>query len=111
MREIKFRCYWKDYKEMHYPKHIDMENCKRDNEVELMQFTGLKDKNSVEIYEGDIVNCCINHQNKTNLKGVLEWSSVNLFIKDKDEIMYSFNGASHVEVIGNIYESPELLKS
>ena len=69
----------------------------------LMQYTGLKDKNGVEIYEGDIVN----------LPTDGEFSPVEItFTVDRD-----FNGwevlPQHIEdgaeVIGNIYENPELL--
>ena len=71
MREIKFRAWDKELKEMFYPSSISWKNkimwvCgshgknKLEYEIEkprteLMQFTGLLDKNGKEIYEGDIV--------------------------------------------------------
>lgn len=71
----------------------------------LMQYTGLKDKNGVEIYEGDIIEC-------DNEKHLISWNNEqsgfwpfttrigNLY----ERIRLGF------EVIGNIYENPELLK-
>jgi hypothetical protein len=67
---------------------------------EIMQYTGLKDKNGIEIYEGDILKWPI------GMPGVVR--TRNLFDGDM-----SFDGTEvrHAEVIGNIYENPELVKS
>ena len=78
------------------------------------QFTGLLDKNGKEIYEGDIVIW-----NKHT--GVIEWlqgMAGYYFMKDGggfhfhecQEIILPHRGLKHIEVIGNIYESSELLK-
>ena len=76
------------------------------DETILMQYTGLKDKNGREIYEGDIVT----HQE--NIK-VIVWDKVNACF-DWDEIRGwgdNFTGfVDEYEVIGNIYENPELIK-
>ena len=78
----------------------------------LMQYTGLKDCNGVEIYEGDIVK----NGYETRL---VKWRDYGFkLIPVKDAIgVVSFMGGrkreckkSNVEVIGNIYENPELLK-
>lgn len=70
-----------------------------------MQYTGLKDKKGVEIYEGDIVN-----SNYFKNASVVFWRYGWHFNAGKDN-HYSFNTASHsFEVIGNIHENPELLK-
>lgn len=69
-------------------------------DVILMQYTGLKDKNGTEIYEGDIVKAT-----KENIP---------LIVVFWDDFTASFNGTKdnylHSEIIGNIYENPELLE-
>lgn len=68
----------------------------------IMQYTGLKDKNGVEIYEGDIVR-----YHSRGKKHVIEWKEC---IGEYGEIV-GFEGVDEqLQVIGNIYENPELLK-
>lgn len=74
------------------------------------QYIGCDDKNGIEIYEGDIVNCNINSQHKENIVGYIEYVLVNWFVHGNDGKMYYFGGASNIEIIGNIYENPELLE-
>lgn len=79
---------------------------------ELMQYTGLKDKNGKEIYEGDILHL--------ELGSFAEYADEQeMFIVGKnnihDECCYlknaiiQYDGVS-CEVVGNIYENPELLE-
>ena len=78
-----------------------------DDTVAVMQYTGLKDKNGREIYEGD-VRCgkyYFQSEQQTSYQ-VMKWDEKNAcFYWDGPEIP-DFVG---VEVIGNIYENPELL--
>lgn len=87
------------------------------DEVILMQSTGLKDKNGVEIYEGDIVKVT-NHpfQKKEDSAGIeidgdylIGWSDHNLTWLAGDLLLYQLK--PYIEVIGNIYENPELLEA
>ncbi|MGM0973380.1 MAG: YopX family protein [Bacillota bacterium] len=73
------------------------------------QYTGLKDKNGKEIYEGDIA------QGANGKKYVFRWGiSSNGFIAQTDEthcnVYSSYHIAPKLEVIGNIHENPELLE-
>lgn len=78
-------------------------------EYELMQSTGLKDKNGKEIFEGDILTS----QNYP-VKGVVEFrTDLGLwvhYLKEYSYFEYLGNVAGSKEIIGNIYENPELLE-
>jgi uncharacterized phage protein (TIGR01671 family) len=84
-------------------------------EVELMQYTGLKDKDGVEIYEGDIVR--VNYDSSEHYfiskAAEIAWSAddASFIVKDNYNIntRFTFMVARDSEVIGNIYENPELL--
>lgn len=80
------------------------------DEIKLMQSTGLKDKNSKEIFEGDILGT-----KDGLLNGVVEYSS-NLGMFVNSLISYNnferlCNVAGNREILGNIYENPELLEA
>lgn len=108
-----------------------------ESNYELMQFTGLLDKNEMEIYKGDIVKCHYFYFNgneaEAEIQGAIEWGGYGWIIekvKGKHweehtdykagegectflDLMGLGDGQLHeesFEVIGNIYKNPELLK-
>lgn len=122
MREIKFRAWCEVDKAMyfnveygidfddesHYPFHrfkgIEYQERHDYHVWHLMQYTGLKDKNGVEIYESDIVS------GDSILKVIFHDSGWWLFSDDEKETWPFAACALHLcEVIGNIYENKELL--
>lgn len=114
MREIKFRAWFVEDKEMDECTRIDLPNQTHHDKVITMQYTGLKDKNGKEIYESDVIKFSSDWDEHEvvvefygggfrfgkELKG-------ELGIND-DSCIPDFN--CEYEVIGNIYESPELLE-
>ena len=78
------------------------------DDVELMQSTGLLDKNGQEIFEGDIVHA---YSEDARLIGAIEYFDNAYCIKTKNGVYNShWTNAEYYEVIGNIYENPELLE-
>lgn len=82
----------------------------------IMQSTGLKDKNGVEIYEGDVINCRNSFRNPMTGSGSLSINRDFKIIFENGEFKAKGfdirlkNILSYSEVIGNIYDNPELLE-
>lgn len=113
MREIKFRAWEKNLKEMISVDSINFEAglinmelaWRTFEEIELMQYTGLKDSNGVEIYEGDILQNDHHFEYQVLFKGDC-WRCEPL---KRNGFKNRFIG-SDLKIIGNVYENPELLE-
>ena len=124
MREIKFRAWDLKTKTMHTVENINF--CETVtvqynpvkkiclDSVLLMQYTGAKDKNGVEIYEGDIIR----HQSgKYGTDFEIKWSPIlcgftAMQIESGHPSPQLNQGTMcYFEVVGNIYENPELVSN
>lgn len=130
MRNIKFRVWDKDLKQMHicgedihdsisfsqnneafyYNLQNGCGSLTENSSYVLMQYTGLKDKNGKEIYEGDLVG-------DKSIKWVVKWNThrmgFSLYPTTEqiyDEMPVNVENKIHFEILGNIYDNPELLK-
>ena len=113
MRELKFRAWDKEIKKMSVPFQLGSELSMDTIDKIFMQYTGLKDKNGKEIYEGDI---CRTHYYEEQSNGATILSDKykhykNVIIEYQEKTPFcGYTIHRWYEIIGNIYESPELLE-
>ena len=132
-REIKFRAWLKEEKKMVNVETIDFSEksiqylekneiidayllrTKFLEDVELMQYTGLDDKNGIEIYEGDILKYKFPYDRRLKHVSLVKFIETEASFGLKDiygnEIpLYRITANNYFEVIGNIYENKNLLE-
>lgn len=130
MRDIKFRAWDKRARQMYQVKNLGVgkegwtrtaENYDEQpetgynkfypSEVEVMQYTGLKDKKGKEIYEGDIVKVFSDKRWITG-KIIYEHSEFLVDVMNNKDLNFGRVGIieKFIEVIGNIYDNPDLLE-
>ena len=145
MREIKFRAWDKVAKKFLHPwpdgfhilgettcfDMIGMQLKERNpektvlemlNDVEIMQFTGLKDKKGIEIYEGDIIELAENTYGETELpiRCVVKWNDKGFYQLWRNGLIHwkfwrkdTYHNTGYRKnwkVIGNIHQNPKLLE-
>ncbi|SNE69131.1 phage protein [Streptococcus pneumoniae] len=81
------------------------------DEIDLMQSTGLKDKNGKEVFVGDIIKCTRGCLHEVYIEkeygGTFIGGMPSIYLKG---LLSGYAWTEHEEIIGNIYENPELLE-
>ena len=119
----KFRAWDKETKTMNGMAEIyrnrsqEIELRPRDENIILMQSTGLYDKNGKETFEGDILEVTDKHSwlevvSYSQEKAMFVTEEINREFKVPESPLYDLSDSTFLkfEVIGNIYENPELLE-
>jgi uncharacterized phage protein (TIGR01671 family) len=110
-QEIKFRAWEKHLKEMIPVHDIDFEKkiinvasaWRLFNEIEIMQYTGLKDCDGKDLYEGDICELRTGY-GMYGTKGIVGFETGEFFFINLQEGLYG-----EFKIIGNIYENPKIM--
>ena len=122
MREIKFRA-WNKHSMLYSDSYASLARFFQkietieDENYQLMQYTGLKDKNGKEIWEGDIVVHGIYKGEVVFKKVGVQWENEGKYYctawywvsKEADTYRTTWPLEEGSEIIGNVYENPELL--
>jgi len=127
MRENKFRAWNKKERRLYSPFLLDDIGtdefglyiiCEKDymrgswEDYIIMQYTGLKDKNGKEIYEGDVIKYREYPNNEKSELCKIEWldSYEGDGFKMTGFVSPAYDYPTDIEIIGNIHENPELLE-
>ena len=124
MRELQFRAWDRSQKYMAYQGHPDLETLSsfmfHFGEDIVMQTIGIQDKDTDEVYEGDILKDTEFDEDGNDISGyhpvvydpkTCQFCVDNSFKKDGSNLVniVEYFGIDNIEVVGNIYETPELL--
>ena len=109
-REIKFRA-WDEFNQVMVIPMVLGNPVNENSSYLYMQCTGRKDMCGKEIYEGDICRSIESHYKKEDEEviGQIVWNSFNACF-EFDFCYWGMDASSTFEVIGNVYENPELLE-
>jgi hypothetical protein len=114
MREVKFRFWSNHLKKLVTPDDSIFVGALKDPDMNPMQYTGLKDKNELEVYEGDLFDPWDGRSiyavewSDTSFGWQLVWKSGDVG-DSKTQHYFSLHMALVLPVIGNIQENPELV--
>ena len=113
MKTIKFRAWDKDNKKM--VDVIDFACMNYPEKYDVMQFTGLLDKHGKKIFEGDVVSFLLDKiETSKRETGIVEWCNDCCYGFRIQWINYGNNeklsNHNDIEIIGNIWENPQLNK-
>ena len=122
-KDIRFRAWDKGNEQMIYPlpesRNTSGDLLNRWDDENIMRYTGLDDKNGEEIYEGDIIKWPIGYNNFTTVTMYVGYNELGMRLYKrlpceccgghKGGSIPSFGIFRKCEVIGNIYENPDLL--
>lgn len=103
--------HWIEYKSIEYPGFWESNPI---NPETLCEFTGLYDKKGVKVFEGDIVKC-VSRTDEAKMVVIFEEGEFRMVIAERFNSYVTGAGYYAIrffekEVIGNIYDNPELLK-
>lgn len=113
MREIKFRA-WHKHDKVMCISTSHLESWFNNPEYEVMQFIGVCDKNGKRIYENDIIKYRCSDYDSGFFIGEVFYCEKDMMYKAINKrcskISFTLESSKYYEVIGNIYENPELLE-